>query len=293
MSDASAPEKPKDTSERSDSSVVAQFFLIPLAVVAGMVGVFLLFTLATRRAPTPEEHLKTLRSGRFNQRWQAAFELSNLLKDPHTLEKNPQLPAELAGVFQASMKAKDEDPRVRRYLVLALANTGSPQAVAPLIKAAETEDQEIRLFALGGLARIKALESESLFVKGLSDGDPSIRSVCAFGLGALPGTGGITQLHDLLRDSIPEVRWNAALALARHQDDSGKDILIQLLDRTYLNRFPGLKPEDKAELILNALRGLKYLKIDGLDQQIEKLGRDDPDLRVRRAAGSWYTSDKS
>jgi len=296
VSESSSPASPGETkgsAERDDSSVVAQFFLIPLAVVAGMVGIFLLFTMATRKTPTPEDQLKALRSGRFNQRWQAAFELSNLLKDPHALEKNPQLPAELVKVLDASMAAPEEDPRVCRYLVLALGNTGSPQSVPALLKAGRATDQETRLYALGGLARIRAAESAPLFIAGLSDPDPSVRSVCAFGLGGLEGLEAGPQLHDLLKDSVPEVQWNAALALARHEDDSGKDILAQLLDRKYLDQFQGLQSEDKAELILNALRGIKYLKISEFDKKIEKLAQEDPDIRVRKAAKSWKGSDNS
>src|SRR5262249_51633141 len=93
--------------ERTDRSVVTQFFLLPLAVVGGLVGVFLLFTRATRRPPTAEDYLRTLRTGRFNQRWQAAFELSNLIKDMASKDADTRLQGELVEVFKESMADKD------------------------------------------------------------------------------------------------------------------------------------------------------------------------------------------
>ncbi|MCI0658578.1 MAG: HEAT repeat domain-containing protein [Acidobacteria bacterium] len=278
---------------RSDASVVTQFFLIPLAVVAGMVGVFLLFSLATRRSPTPEEYLKTLRSGRFNQRWQAAFELSNILKQADSWKKNSRLQKEVVAAFQQSMSNRDEDPRVRRYLALALGNSGSKEAIPPLLLAAEGNDAELRLYALGGLAHLRADESEAIFQRGLADPDPAVRSVCAFGMGALNGRRGNAELADMLKDPVQEVRWNAALALARRGNNAGEGILIQILDRRYLDKFPRLNPADKAELMLNALRGLKYLKADGLDKAIHEIAETDPDPRVRSAAGSWNLADPS
>src|SRR2546422_1048310 len=77
----SSPTPPPGGESRSDASVVTQFFLLPLAVVAGLTGIFFLYMAVTRHPPTPADHLRTLRTGRFNQRWQAAFDLSSLLRD--------------------------------------------------------------------------------------------------------------------------------------------------------------------------------------------------------------------
>ncbi|MCI0568428.1 MAG: HEAT repeat domain-containing protein [Acidobacteria bacterium] len=248
--------------------------------------------MATRRSPTPEEYLKTLRSGRFNQRWQAAFELSNILK-ADSLKQNLELQNAVISAFEESLRNRDEDPRVRRYLALALGNSGSRAAIPPLLQAAQGSDPDLRLYALGGLAHLHADESAAIFQQGLTDPDPAVRSVCAFGMGAMNGPGGSAELTDMLKDPVPEVRWNAALALARRGDDSGKAILIKILDRQYLNEFPHLDPADKAELILNALRGLKHLKTDGLEQSMREIAGTDPDPRVRSAAASWNLADPS
>ena len=288
-----AAEEKASSRERTDMSVVTQFFLLPLAVVGGLVGVFLLVTMVTRRPATAEDYLTTLRSGRFNQRWQAAFELSNIIKRTPATQPDPKLEADLLKVFKESMESREEDPRVRRYLVLALGNAGSQEAVPSLIGAAQGSDSETRLYALSGLARLHANESKELFLQGLSDPDPAIRSVCAFGLGSLDASGSITQLTKVLEDPVEEVRWNAALALARLADPSGQDILVRLLDRKYLDTFPHLEPEDKSELILNALRGLKHLNVSGLEGKLKELSDQDPDPAIRGAARTWNQSGSS
>ena len=285
------PDTPLDG--RADASVVTQFFLLPLAVVAGLLGVFLLYTLATRRVPTARDYLETLRSGRFNQRWQAAFELSNLLKKKDASVGDPGMLSEMVKIFQESVTSPDEDPRVKRYLALALGDSASAQAIDPLLKAARGEDSETRLYALWGLAHLKAVEAKELFREGLTDADPTVRSICAFGLGVLSEHPDLTDVEPLLKDPVPDVRWNAALALARNGSASGESVLIELLDRKYLDAFPGLKSPDKTELILNALRGLKHLKTHGLSEKLRRLANADPDPNVRKAARSWDINDPS
>ena len=52
-----------------------------------------------------------------------------------------------------------------------------------------------------------------------------------YALGALPGDVQIVTLRTALQDSAPDVRWNAAVALARHGSHEGVGVLRQMLDR--------------------------------------------------------------
>jgi HEAT repeat protein len=272
---------------RSDASVVTQFFLLPLAVVAGLVGVFLLYTLATRQPPTARDHLRTLQSGRFNQRWQAAFELSNLLREGKDWRRDPALLRDVAAIFKSEAAHPNRDPRVRRYLALTLGNSESREAVPPLLTAVRDADSETRLYATWGLARLAAPEAEPLFQEGLKDHDPAVRSVSAYGLGLLPGISGVAGLQQALTDPTEEVRWNAALALARKGDAAGEPLLIKMLDRQYLDRFSSMQLEEKSTTILNALRALKNLQTKGLIDSVRHLSQSDSDPRVRKAARAW------
>jgi HEAT repeat protein len=289
LSETPASSPRPGTEERSDASVVTQFFILPLLVVAGLVGVFLLFTMATRTPPTPEEHLKALQSGRFNQRWQAAFELSNLLKDRKG-EIDGNFGGQLVRVFESSLGNPEEDPRVQRYLALALGDAGWRGAVPALIRASSSSDRETRLYALWSLGQLQAPEASGVLVNALTDKDPAVRSVAAFGLGRLAPPEGLDEVRLLLEDPVAEVRWNAALALARNGDPAGEPVLIQLLDRKYLGEFSSLGPEEQRDLILNALRGLKELKTLDLEDKVQGLATQDPDPAVRKAASSWQAA---
>jgi len=283
----SSPTPPPGGESRSDASVITQFFLLPLAVVAGLTGIFFLYLAVTRHPPTPADHLRTLSTGRFNQRWQAAFELSSLLRDGKGVREDPSLVQELVKVFLGSGQEASSDPRVKRYLALALGNSGSVEAVPSLLKGARDEDVETRLYSLWGLARLKADAAESLFRQGLRDRDASIRSVCTYGLGLLPGVDGLEDLKGALRDPVDEVRWNAALALARRGDPGGISILTSLLDRNYLDHFPSMDSEEKVSTIMSSMQAIKMLKLNDLEGKIHSLARSDPDRRVREAAGRW------
>jgi len=272
---------------RSDARVVTQFFLVPLAVVAGLVGIFVVFAMASRHPPTLEDQLKTLQSGRFNQRWQAAFELSNLLRGATENQQRVPLVRALTRVFRQLESNPDTDPRARRYLALALGYSRSRQAVPALLQGTGDRDGETRIYCLWGLARLGAAEGEGLFHEGLSDPDPSIRSVSVYGLGMLPGSKGMEELREALTDKVEDVRWNAALALGRRGDSAGVKILADLLDRRYLARFTAMSSEEKTSAILNSLRALSLLNINGLDGKIQELARSDPDPRIRMAARSW------
>ena len=292
MSEAQSAAPPGGAEGRSDASVVTQFFVLPLLVVAGLTGIFLLFTMATRSKPTKEQHLQTLQTGRFNQRWQAAFELSNLLKEQKG-KIDPEFGGKLLRVFETSLNDTEEDPRVQRYLALALGDAGWKGAVPALIKASASSDRETRLYALWSLGQIEDPEGAGVLTAALADKDSAVRSVSAFGLGRMASQDGLDQVRSLLEDPVAEVRWNAALALARNSDPAGEPILIQMLDRKYLSGFSTLGQDEQRDLILNALRGLKNLKTLDLEDRLQRLATQDPDPAVRKAAGSWTASSGS
>ena len=61
--------------------------------------------------------------------------------------------------------------------------------------------------------------------------DAGIRKMVVYALGALPGDAQLDTLRTALQDAAPDVRWNAAVALARHGDREGAGVIRQMLDR--------------------------------------------------------------
>jgi HEAT repeat protein len=87
-----------------------------------------------------------------------------------------------------------------------------------------------------------------------------------------------------LNDTTTDVRWNAAMALAQLEDPAGADVLLQLTDREYLAQFVEISEEERNNVIVNAVRCLSLLKLEGARSQLASLSQNDPSLSVRDAA---------
>ena len=111
-----------------------------------------------------------------------------------------------------------------------------------------------------------------------------------YALGALPGDQQLPTLRTALQDSAPDVRWNAAVALARHGGDEGVPVLRQMLDRRYVEqtvRREVRQDDDQdpvAEVMISGLRAAATLKAPALREPIQSLSREDRSMKVRQAA---------
>ena len=120
--------------------------------------------------------------------------------------------------------------------------------------------------------------------------DPGIRKIAIYALGALPGDSQLGTLKTALQDTAPDVRWNAALALARHGRLEAVPVLGQMLDRAFVEKTVTRdvrQDEDRdpvADVMISGLRGAAALKADALRASIQNLSRADRSLRVRQAA---------
>jgi HEAT repeat protein len=276
-----APEGDEEASAGGGSAgrLVVQLFVIPLFIVAIAVFVFWLFGTIAVDKKAPAELLNEVRTGSRNQRWQSAFELSRRLPAI-------QDPAARSAFAEQTMKAYqaagNDDPRVRRYLALVLGRLGEPRAVPLLEGALADPDTETRLYALWALALIGDPSSAPKVRPLLDSEDPGIRKTAAFAAGRMEDADAIPALKKLLGDPAVDVRWNAALALATLDDASGRDVLVQMTDRSVLAKVPGLSADQQDDAVLNGLRGLVLLKDADAAKTAERLKASDPSLRVRR-----------
>src|SRR5689334_1652042 len=102
-------------------ALAVQFFLIPLAVVAVTVSVYVGFRSLLADNRTPQDYLAEIQRGGSDRRWPAAYELSRLMADPSVRADKTLAPA-LVKAFQDSK----DDQQVRRYLALALGRLDPP-----------------------------------------------------------------------------------------------------------------------------------------------------------------------
>jgi HEAT repeat protein len=271
-------------------ALAVQFFLIPLAVVGVIVLVFLGFRSLVTDTRTAQEYLSEVRFGGSNRRWPAAYELSRLLSDP-VVRKDPTLAPSLLKAYEESKG--DDDPRVRRYLAMAIGRLDPPlpaQAVADLSKALDDPDSEARLSAIWALGSSGDAAVVPTLMPLAQSTDVGIRKMIVYALGALPGDTQTETLRTALEDSAPDVRWNAALALARHNNRAGLPVLRQMLDRVYVEQTVKRDvrvDEDQdpiADVMIGGLRAIASLKEPSVKASVVALSQQDRSMKVRQAA---------
>ena len=270
-------------------ALAVQFFLIPLAVVGVIVLVYGGFRMLLATERTPAELLSDVRTGGRERRWPAAYELSRMLSDPRTEERNPLL---ADAILQAFVDSEGDDPRVRRYLALAIGRLAAPpaEAVGELTAALDDPDTETRISVIWALASLGDESTVDDIEAMYRSDDAGVRKMAVYALGALTGSGDHATLRNALDDPAADVQWNAALALARHGRSDGMTVIRRMLDREYVARMVTRRasaddPLDPvSEVIVSGLQAAASLRATELRQHIETLSETDENLRVRELA---------
>ena len=273
-------------------AIAVQFFLIPLLVVGATVLVYVGFRSLLTEDRSAEEYLTDIRSGGTNRRWPAAYELSRMMSDPEfTKKEQAVLAPELTKAFANS---RDDDPRVRQYLALALGRLQPP--IPP----------EAQTLAGGGAERQGKPDTDQRHlgarIHGRRDGGAGHRADVRVGGRGRAEDGGLRAglaarrrghrdtLTKALEDEQPDVQWNAAVALARHGRHEGVPVLRRMLDRDYVQRTVTRQQQAQdeidpvGEVMISGLRAVAALKESTLSEPVKALSQNDTDLKVRQAA---------
>ena len=270
-------------------ALAVQFFLIPLAVVGMTVMVYVGFRSLLANDRTPQEYLSEVRNGGSDRRWPAAYELSRLMGDPK-VRADRALGPELVKAFEA---AKDDDPRVRQYLALAIGRLDPPlppDAVAGLTRALDSTDGESRVSAIWALGSSGDPAVVPRLQPLAASPDKGIRKMAVYALGALPGNAQLDTLRTALDDSEADVRWNAAVALSRKGRHEGVAVIRQMMDRRYVEqqvKRDVRQDEDRdpiADVMISGLRAAATLKDEALRPSVTTLSQHDRSMKVRQAA---------
>ena len=268
---------------RGAGKLIARFFLLPLTVVVAAVGIFLVFNYMTFERRGPRDYLQEVRGGTANRRWQAAFELSRSLGNLPP-EERAALCVQTLRVFETLSPKRPDDLLVRRYLVLVLGRLGEPAAVPALLQAAKADDSDTRLYAVWALGKIGGSSGFETVLESSQSEDPGARKMAAYVLGALGDKRAVPRLQVLAEDRVADVRWNAAIALGSLGDPSGLAVLRAMLDRADLARQAELSSEQSEAAMSNAMKALVLLHDVESLPALDRLAREDPNLRVRDAA---------
>lgn len=278
-----------DSLAGASRGILAPFVIFPLAIVIVVVLLYMMLGLLTQEERTAREYLNTIRTGGINSRWQAAFELVKVLAEEQREGRiSPGFASEMVRVYEAS---RLDDPRVRRYLVRAMEMISGPAIVDALISALDDSDDETRIYAILSLGTQKDIRAVPHLIERVTNDDPGIRKAAIYSLGHFNDPRIPPTMVDALMDRIPDVRWNAALQLARLGDDSGLEVLREMLNREFLRTQGQMSNEQRAIAMIQALRAVNILDARSFAPILLRLREGDSNVKVRQAAikvlNSW------
>lgn len=272
----------KQVEEKSFLSVIVHsFFIVPFLIAVFCVLLFTGVNLLTRENRTLYDYLEDVKTGGLSKRWQGAFELSKILANPKQLTNDQRFFEELSKAFEQS---KHDDPRVRQYLALAMGRTGIKDFVVPLTEDLENEKEASLpsiIYALGMIADSSALDKLYQYI---DHPDGRIRSLTIASIGNIASSSSVPILQKALLDMEDNVKWAAAISLAQLKDNSGKDVLLQLMSRDYLESFPEVDQSEQTNLIVKAIEVSGYLNSAELKEKVAELSKTDKNMKVRNAA---------
>jgi hypothetical protein len=270
-------------------ALAVQFFLIPLAVVGIAVLFYVGFRSMVAEQRTAQECLTEVRNGTRGGRWLAAMELWDMMADPKVRSDRSLVP-QLMAAFD---EAKGDDARVRQYLALAISRVDPPlpaDAVTTLLAALNEEDSSARISAICALGASGDPAVAARLQPLYASEDAGIRKMVVYSLGALPGDVQLATLATALGDKEPDVAWNAAIALARHNDRAGVPVLARMIDRPYVEQTVKRQARQDqnvdpvADVMISGVRAAAVLKDPALRATITTLSTQDSSVKVRQAA---------
>ena len=262
--------------------VVHSFFVVPLIIAVFAVMIFLFIRLMTSEPNSARDYLQDVKIGGTTKRWQGAFELSKLLSNPKMVPKDDLFVNEMISTFKYS--SSDRDSRIQQYLAIAMGATKDKRYTQTLIEAIDGSDEGVIqacAFALGNIGTIDAIDP---LEKLLNNSEPQIRLHAVIALGKIGEPSTVPILKKMLSDSEPNVRWDASIALAKQKDSSGRSILLDLLDRKYLNSFPNIDEKEKVQVILVAISVAHFIQNQELKTVLVNIRENDENLKIREAA---------
>jgi len=269
-----------DIPKESPKTILFQFVIFPLGVVAIAVGIFFLFGKLASDEQSVPDYLNEVQQGGRRERWQAAYQLSQLINAGQA-KKYPNLVHDVIRVYEG---AKNDDPRIRQYLSMVLGNLGDKRATPLLVEALNDRAPETRIYAALALGRLRDPAATEPLMKVFATDERDVRKAAAYALGELRDPRALPLLASALSDPIADVRYNAAIAVARHGDTRAIGVLREMLDRSRLDRVAGMRPEQKDATLLAAIPALVKIAPEEAKTILAPIAKNDPSLQVRSAA---------
>ncbi len=272
--------------EKNESSRVYtlfySFFLIPFMIAIFGAVFFLLFRFITYETTDASVLLNQVKIGSATKRWQSAYELSKVLNNPETIPDNLTFKNQMISAYRHAI---NDDPLVRSYLAIAMGATKDGFYSEELLNGLKDESRESRLAAIQAVGMVKTTKAVPFLTKIIKKSDyQDERLAATMSLGFISDMASIPTLNELLIDDEPNIRWDAAIALAKMGEKTSVPIIENLMDRDYLMTFPELDYKEINKVILIAIETSSILRDNRFEPKLVFLAQSDENLKIRDAA---------
>ncbi len=262
--------------------IVHSFFVVPFLIAIFAVIVYLMVRVLTVEPNTAQDYLEHVKIGGTTKRWQGAFELSKILSNPKMVPKDERFVQDMISTFEYSTHERDH--RIRSYLAMAMGRTMDQRYSSTLIKALQEKDHAIVAASAYAIGLIKSPEGFTA-LKNVSDHqDAQVRLQTIIALGNYENPEAEEIFLIALSDYEANVRWDAAIALAKINNISGRRILLDLLDRNYLDSFLNIDPVEQDQAMLVTIHVISNIIDSEIEKVLIELRDNDPSMKVREAA---------
>ena len=276
-------QNPIEQEEQSTIKVlVHSFFVIPFIIVVFGALFFFMFQILIDESDSAEEYLDQIKVGSATKRWQSAFELGKILSNPDLRPESETFKNEMISTYK---KAKTDNYLVRTYMALAMGRTGDGYYGEVLMAGIDDENPNSRSAAISALGMIQhrpAINKIKMMLNPDQSSEDRLTAVIA--LGMIGDQSVIPDLRLLLKDEEPNIRWDAAIALAKMGNDSGINEILYLLDRSYFEKFVNIDEWEKVQAMMVAIKMTEKLIDDRFISKLKYIALNDVNMKIRDSA---------
>ncbi|MDX1682396.1 MAG: HEAT repeat domain-containing protein, partial [Phycisphaeraceae bacterium] len=295
---------------------MAQLVVIPAVITIACITAAIIFGLVATQPSNLENQLLRLRQSsgagrmaggmqdpRYKDRSLAAANIAHQLPQIKDPERRAKLAGELTEILNENIG--DDEKELIAYLLVALGRLGQPEALETIAERADSDHTLVRQHVVRGLLALSEHQpAESILpvlLGRLKDSAPEVRAEAAAGLGALADAGDtqvIEALQAVMTDvevTTREVKWNAAVALARLGNEGGASFVADvLLNREVLATLPTddgdgatnetLSRVTQDRVIASTLEAIRDVDSPPIEAALKKLAAEDPQRAIKVAA---------
>ena len=263
--------------------IIHSFFVVPFLIAVFAVLIFLMVKVLTVEPNTARDYLEHVKIGGTTKRWQGAFELSKILSNPKMVPKDDRFVQDMISTFEYSVH--EHNPQIRSYLALAMGRTRDQRYTSTLINALQQDnDYSIVAACAYSLGLIQSSKGFAALNNIADHEDAHVRLQTIIALGNYQNHEAAETFLTALADQEVNVRWDAAVALAKLKNDSGRGILLDLLDRKYLDSFSNIDPFEQDQAMLVTIQVIPNIIDSEFESVLIDLRDKDRSMKVREAA---------